>query len=340
MANVVRRYLKIHMKNLAIIIVNWNVHDMLADCLRSIEADLAYSPLSVETWVVDNASTDGSVAMLRRDFPKVQLIAGETNLGFAGGNNRALRAIGFCNPGETPPAAAANLPGAVLLLNPDTIVHFGALLSLVEFLTRHPKAGIAGAQLAFGDGSFQHAAFDFPGLWQLAIELLPLPGRLAESELNGRYPRAAYQSGKPFEIGHPLGAAMCVRREAIEQVGLLDEQYHMYVEEVDWSKRIVQAGWQSFCVPRAVVTHLGGQSTGQVKTGSQINLWRSRYQFYTKYYSPFKVWLARHIVQLGMKRKARQDSQRASQGQLPQEQLSERLDCYAQISSIWQGKSV
>jgi GT2 family glycosyltransferase len=131
---------------------------------------------------------------------------------------------------------------------------------------------------------------------------------------------------------------MCLRREAIQEVGLLDESYHMYVEEVDWSCRIVLAGWAAYCVPAAVVTHLGGQSTGQVKIISFLNLWRSRYRFYSKYYSPLKLWLARQIVCLGMERKARHDLQAARRGQLSSSELEKRLAGYLQVKTIWQGK--
>lgn len=321
------------MKTLAVIIVNWNVRDLLADCLRSVQADTADGWLSPQIWVVDNASTDGSVEMLQRDFPAVNLIASETNLGFAAGNNAALRAIGFEQSNPT------NLPDAVLLLNPDTIVHPGALVTLMEFMSRNAQAGVAGAQLVYGDGSFQHGAFGFPGLWQLAIELLPLPGRLVEGRLNGRYPRKWYAEGKPFEIGHPLGAAMLVRKEAIEQIGLLDEQYHMYVEEIDCAKRIVSAGWKAYCVPAAVITHLGGQSTGQIKMNSFINLWTSRYRFYKTHYGSLKFGVARQIVQVGMRRKAKQGEAAAASGQISQTELSEQVAGYRQVINIWQGKS-
>jgi GT2 family glycosyltransferase len=325
---------------LVIIIVSWNVRDMLAACLRSVQADLANSELSSQIWVVDNASTDNSTAMLRRNFPDVQLIASDKNLGFAGGNNAALRAVGF---GDTQHISSSldrggvTLPKAVLLLNPDTEIHSGALQILFDFLQNNPKAGLAGARLIYGDGSFQHGAFAFPGLWQLAIELLPVPGRLVESGLNGRYPRTLYENGRPFQIGHPLGAAMCVRREAIQQVGLLDERYHMYAEEIDWSKRIVAAGWQAYCVPTATVTHHSGQSSRQIKTISFVNLWTSRYQFYCKHYNPFKIWLASQIVKMGMKRQAGSDIQAATQGKLKQGELSERLASYRQVVKIWQG---
>ncbi len=322
------------MSQLAIIIVSWNVKKLLADCLRSVFDDLAGGSreLAAQVWVVDNASADGSVEMVRRDFPAVKLIASDTNLGFAGGNNAALRAIGFGRED----AAVDDLPAAVLLLNPDTLVQPGALQRLADFLAGQPRAGIAGAQLQYGDGSFQHGAFAFPGLWQLAIDLLPLPGRLAESRLNGRYPREWYAQGRPFEIGHPLGAAMAVRREAILQAGLLDEAYHMYVEEVDWSRRIAASGWQAYCVPAAVITHLGGQSTGQIQTRSFINLWRSRYRFYRRYTGAMRLAVARQIVRQGMRRKAGQDRANA---QLSPAERDDRLAAYRQVIDIWQGKA-
>lgn len=328
------------MTDLAIIIVSWNVKTMLAACLHSVAVDLAASRLAGQVWVVDNASTDGSALLVQRNFPDVHLIASQTNLGFAGGNNAALRAIGFSDTGNGQLKAntKANLPKAVLLLNPDTKVHSGALQTLFNFLTQHPPAGVVGARLVYGDGSFQHSAFAIPGLRQLAIELLPVPGRLVESRLNGRYPRSLYEQGRPFEIGHPLGAAMGVRAEAIEQVGLLDEDYQMYVEEVDWGKRILAAGWQAYCVPQAVITHFGGQSTGQVQVRSMLNLWASRYLFYRKHYSPLKVWFASRIVRLGMRRKIQQDKEALAGKMLSYETYTERLCCYQHITDIWQGK--
>jgi N-acetylglucosaminyl-diphospho-decaprenol L-rhamnosyltransferase len=374
------------MTDLAIIIVNWNVKDRLAACLRTVQTDLAAGNLSAQIWVVDNASTDGSVAMLRHDFPDVHLIANRKNLGFAGGNNAALREMGFADNVQesdspywsdndakpesqgtrrnsleltprVPPVPVSSrelfsrestlriektedLPAVVFLLNPDTEVHPGALRRLLDFLQNNPKAGIAGARLVYGDGSFQHSAFAFPGLWQLVIELLPLPGRLVESRLNGRYPRSLYEQGRPFRVGHPLGAAMCVRREAIQQVGLLDERYQMYVEEIDWSKRITSAGWEAYCVPEAKITHFGGQSTGQIKTSSFINLWASRYQFYGKHYSPLKAWLATQIVEMGMWLKAIQAMKDVNRGKLTQADLDERILTYDQVVKLWQGKEV
>ena len=307
------------MMTLAVVIVSWNVKALLADCLKSLFAELKAAACPAEVWVVDNASDDGSPEMVRADFPEVHLIASAVNLGFAGGNNMALRAMGF-------PGAQAGQPEAVLLLNPDTLVQPGALPALVDFLQTNPQAGLLGARLFFGDGSFQHGAFAFPGLWQLAIELLPLPGRWHESRLNGRYSQALYEAGRPFPIDHPLGAAMLVRGAAVQQVGLMDEGYRMYVEEVDWCKRMREAGWRAYCVPAARIIHLGGQSTGQVQAESFINLWRSRHRFYSRYYRGLTMTLARAIVHWGMARKMKA---------MPEETATFRL-----VQRIWRGQQL
>ncbi|MFQ5576777.1 MAG: glycosyltransferase family 2 protein [Anaerolineae bacterium] len=301
---------------LAIVIVSWNVKDLLRNCLASVQAALAADGLPGEVWVVDSASADGSAAMVQVEFPAVRLIAAPKNLGFAGGNNAALRALGF-------PQHRPGQPEGVLLLNPDTLVPPGALKAMVEFLAVRPGAGIVGAGLTYGDGSFQHGAFAFPGLWQLAIELFPLPGRLYESRLNGRYPRARYAAGQPFAIDHPLGAAILVRAEAIRQAGLLDEGYYMYVEEVDWAWRIKRAGWRAYCVPAAQIVHLGGQSTSQIRRQSFINLWQSRYRFYRLRYGPLRMALARRLVVWGMARRIRAAPKQA--------------DTFRAVQNIWQG---
>ncbi len=287
---------------LAIIIVNWNVADLLRDCLTSLLAEAnRHQHLALDIWVVDCASTDQSVAMVRAEFPQVHLITSQKNLGFAGGNNAALREMGFPKP-------ATEVSEFVLFLNPDTLVKPDALRTMLTFIKSHPKVGLVGANLCFGDGSFQHGAYAFPGLWQLAIELLPLPSRLDESRLNGRYPRQLYAGKKPFPIDHPLGAAMLVRGQAIQQVGLLDEAYHMYVEEVDWAWRMKAAGWAAYCVPTAHIVHFGGQSTGQMQIESFLHLWRSRHRFYHQYYAGLRMMIARQTVYWGMQYRLRQDT--------------------------------
>jgi N-acetylglucosaminyl-diphospho-decaprenol L-rhamnosyltransferase len=307
------------MHDLAIVIVNWNVRDLLRDCLASVYSDLATNGLQAEVWVVDNASQDGSPDMVRAEFSQVRLVVSRENLGFAGGNNLALRQLETTAP-----------PCYVLLLNPDTEVRPGALRTLVDFMDTHPQAGVAGARLFYGDGSFQHGAFGFPGLWQIMFDLFPLPARLYESRLNGRYPRAWYERGEPFSVDHPLGAAMMVRWEVTRQVGLFDEGFHMYCEEIDWCMRIKRAGWEIYGVPRAEVIHHEGQSTAQIREDSFVNLWRSRRRLYDKHYGPIKRRLAKRLVRAGMRRKVKE-----AQGERGKQAAESRLRAYVEAMACF-----
>jgi N-acetylglucosaminyl-diphospho-decaprenol L-rhamnosyltransferase len=168
------------------------------------------------------------------------------------------------------------------------------------------RVGLAGARLSYGDGSFQHSAFHFPGLRQLWVEFFPTPGRLYESAFNGRYPRSLFNGQTPFAVDCVLGATMMLKREVIEQTGMFDEQFFMYCEEIDWAWRIRQAGWEIQCVPTAHVTHFGGQSAGQVRPRSVVDLWRSRLRLYFKHYPAWKLMVARQMVIQGMSHKIAQ----------------------------------
>jgi len=279
---------------LTVIIVSWNVRDLLMACLRSLRADLERAGLTADIWVVDNGSTDGTPEAVARDFPAVRLIARRDNPGFAAANNQALRA-----------ALDASPPRYFWLLNPDTEVLPGATAALIAAMETHPRVGVAGARLLYPDGTLQHSAFRFPGLVQLAFDLFPLPPRLYETRLNGRYPRRLYNGDVPFFVDHPLGAAMMVRRETVEQVGLLDEEYRIYCEEIDWCWRMRRAGWRALCVPTARVVHHAGRSTGQVPVPSFVHLWTSRARLYARHHGPVTRHLARILVRVGMQRRMR-----------------------------------
>jgi N-acetylglucosaminyl-diphospho-decaprenol L-rhamnosyltransferase len=316
---------------LAVIIVSWNTRDLTLDALRTLYQDLSNQGPEAEVWVVDSASSDGSADAIRDQFPQVRLIASDKNLGFAGGNNAALRQIGFSDqPGQ---ASSTSLPKAVYLLNPDTRTAPGATRALFEALFSLPRAGVTGAQLIYEDGSFQHGAFHFPGLAQLIVELFPTPGRLYESAFNGRYSRDLYQRGEPFPVDHTLGATMMLRREVIQQTGLFDEAYFMYCEEVDWSMRIRRAGWEIYSVPTARVIHLAGKSTGQAKPQSVTNLWRSRLRLYQKN-MPLKYHLARQLIRLGMHRQIAMAQQAFAAGKLSAEQRDALIDAYRTVQHL------
>ena len=286
--------------DLAVVIVTWNVRDLVGVALQSLIDDLATSRITSEMYVVDSASTDGTVEMIRSTFPQIKLITSTQNLGFGAANNLALREMGF---GQK---SSKSLPKAVYLLNPDTITHKGATQTLYDAFFSDPKTGLVGAALTYGDGSFQHSAFSFPGLRQLWVEFFPTPGRLFDSAFNGRYPREKYNAQQPFAVDFVLGATMMLRSEVVQQTGMFDEQFFMYCEEIDWAWRIHRAGWNVCCVPSAHVTHLGGQSTSQVRPRSLMNLWQSRLMLFDRYFAPLKRILARKMVAYGIQSKVRQ----------------------------------
>lgn len=282
------------------IIVTWNVRDLVLDALRTLLLDLEQSRLTAQVMVVDSASEDDTVATVSQHFPQVQLIASPDNIGFGAANNLGLQHLGF-KAGADPSA----LPPVVYLLNPDTITKAGATRQLYQTLLSDTRVGLVGAQLSYGDGSFQHSAFAFPGLRQIWAEFFPTPGRFVGGRFNGRYPQSLYTNTGPFLVDFMLGATMMLRREVILDVGMFDPDFFMYGEEVDWQWRMQRAGWRIMCEPRAHVVHLSGQSTQQVKPRSLRNLWESRLRLFDKYYPAWKRRLARRMVMMGMDRKIR-----------------------------------
>ena len=337
--------------DLAVIVVNWNVRDLLRDCLDSIRVAVDAADLEAEISVVDNASQDGSVEMLSRRFGEVQLIASPLNLGFAGGNNLALRAVGFSNvlmpasikasdlPSSirdalTAMRSLAALPRYVLLLNPDTLVRKTALGEMVRYMDDHPQTGVCGPSLVYGDGRFQHAGYRFPSLAQAFLDFWPINWRFTESLLNGRYSRRLYERGQPFPIDHPLGAAMLFRRKVILQTGGFDLDYHMYVEEIDWCIRVKRAGWSIYCVPEAEIVHYEGQSTRQVRPQMVVALWRSRYTLFRKHYSAAYLWAARRVIRTGMRSDIRRIKSGLARGTIDEAAAQALMDAYRQVIAL------
>jgi GT2 family glycosyltransferase len=317
--------------DLAIITVSYNTRNLLADCLNSALTSLERTGLSGEVWVVDNASTDGSADMVRRDFPSVRLIASGENLGFAAGNNAALQELGFGPPGSS--SHRSDLP-YLLFLNPDTRIVRDALASLVRFLDAQSSAGAAGARLVHGDGSFQHSAFAFPGLAQIALDFFPLHHRLLDSRLNGRYPQRHYEAGLPFKVDHPLGAALMVRAAALAQVGAFDERFFMYCEEIDLCRRIMAAGWEIYCVPQAEIVHLVGQSTRQFRNAMFVALWRSRFLMFEKHETAAFRWAARRLVRLGLRAEERRARLACRRGEIQANELERRLAAFHEVAAL------
>ena len=248
--------------DLSIVIVSWNTRELLAACLESIER---FPPSGkFETWVVDNASSDGTPEMIENDFPAVKLIAETRNLGFAGANNLAIRKAG----GEF-----------ILLLNPDTVVRPGSLTTLLKYMKENDDVGAAGAKLTNPDGSLQVSCYPFPTLRRELWRLLQLDRIYAY----GVYDMPAWSTTSARAVDVIQGACLLVRREALEQVGLLDEDYFIYTEEVDLCYRIRKANWTLSWVPSADVVHYGGQSTRQVAAEMFLRLYESKVIFFRKH---------------------------------------------------------
>lgn len=260
---------------LSIVIVNWNIRDMLAQCLESVYAHPPQDQF--EVLVIDNASTDGSAAMLRVRFPQARLIENRENVGFARGNNQAIQ---------------QTTGDYVLLLNPDTQVRPGALQTLVDFMQEHPEAGAAGAYILNPDGSLQTSCYPVPTLSRELWRLFHLDALHAY----GVYHMNDWDVKSPRQVEALLGACLMVRRSILDQTGLLDEDYFIYTEEIDLCYRIRQAGWSIFWVPCAQVVHYGGQSTRQVATDMFLRLYQSKILYFRKHHGPLAVLLYKLIL--------------------------------------------
>lgn len=237
------------MAHLDIVILNYNRGDLLRSCLSSVFASQTSHTLGV--WVVDNASSDDSVVIVRDEFPQARLIANPRNTGFSAGNNLALREI----------MAANAEPGAsddryVMLLNNDTVVEPDALDLLIDYLASHPNVGAVGPKLLLLDGSLDLACRrSFPTPEVSFYRMSGLSRIFPRSPRFARYNMTYLDPDVETEVDALVGAAMVLRSRVVREVGLLDEQFFMYGEDVDWCYRIKTYGWRIVYYPRSVIHH-------------------------------------------------------------------------------------
>ncbi len=248
---------------ISIIIVSWNVRERLRACLASLP-----SAGSVETIVVDAGSADGTPAMVRAEFPAVQLISSADNLGYGRGNNLGLA------------AAHGRL---CFILNPDTELEGEPLSRMLAYLDAHPQVGVLGPRLLLGDRSVQSSRRRFPSLVTALFESTWLEP-LAPRSLLAHYYADDLPTDQPVEVDWLVGAALLVRRVVWEQVGGLDESFFMYSEELDWQRRIRGAGWKIVYFPDALVRHFEAQSSVQVPAATHIRFNSSKVRYFRKYH--------------------------------------------------------
>jgi N-acetylglucosaminyl-diphospho-decaprenol L-rhamnosyltransferase len=267
------------MLDLGIVIVNWNTRDLLRDCLKSLQA--GDSSVSRRVIVVDNASSDGSAEMVRAEYPNVEVIVNSDNGGFSQANNLGLRALGFANSGQT----LADPPRFALLLNPDTVVPPNAFRLMIDRMVQDSKIGVIGPRLVMLNGKLDLAcrrSFPTPEvmLWRVAglSKLFP------RSRLFGRYNMTYIDDHVETEVDCVVGAFMMVRRDAIEAEGLLDEDFWMYGEDIDWAYRIKRAGWKVLYYPQVTVLHVKRAASRQ-NPRAQQEFQRASLIFYRKHYA-------------------------------------------------------
>lgn len=251
---------------IAVVVVSHNTRELLRDCLASARAE---SP--AELVVIDTGSRDGSVKMVRREFPEAILLADGGNPGFGAAANRAI--------------AACSSP-FVLLLNADTRVGAGTLQSLARHLRRNPRAAVVGPRLANPDGSLQVSCFPFLGTLQLMLEKTPVARWLARIPLlRNHWLLSCSGHDRTRVVPWVLGAAMAIRRKAFEAIGGFDPSYFMYSEEIDLCYRFKAAGWEVHFTPAGMVVHVGGASTGQRRPEMAVRQVASSRLFYRRHYS-------------------------------------------------------
>lgn len=246
--------------DISFVIVNWNTRVLLLHCLASIYQTAAN--MDFEVWLVDNASSDGSVAAARMAYPEIHIIENTRNLGFAAANNLAF----------------AQMRGRyAVLINTDARLRAGAVRNLFDFMEEVPEASMACGQLLNEDGSKQNSIAPFPTLLSLISNETLL--RLLFPE---RYPSKRKHYPNPIAVDSCIGACIMVRKSAMDQVGFLDERYFFFLEETDWAYRMKLAGWKVYFVPAAQIFHTQGKTVGG-GVSARILFYRSRYQFFEKW---------------------------------------------------------
>jgi GT2 family glycosyltransferase len=254
---------------LSIVIVNYNTERLLRGCLESVYAGANGTPLDI--WVVDNNSHDGSVAMVKSLFPAVRTIENGANVGFSRANNLVV---------------SQSRSDYILLLNPDTLILDDAIERMVRFLDAHPQAGIAGCKVLNADGTLQLACRRSIPTPEVAFyRLTGLSKLFPHSRTLAKYNMTYRSPDETQEVDAVSGAFLMIRRQVVEQIGLLDERFFMYGEELDWCLRARRAGWAVMYCPDARIVHYKGESTKYNSRKAAVEFYRAMYLFHKKHFA-------------------------------------------------------
>ena len=254
---------------LSIIIVNYNAVHYLDNCLNSIYTETKKVPFDI--WVVDNNSKDESVSMIRREYPSINLIENEENIGFAKANNDAI---------------SKSTGDYILLLNPDTLILKNAIEKTVKFLDENPRTGIAGCKVLNEDGTLQLAcrrSIPAPGV--AFFRLTGLSRLFPNSKTMAKYNLTYLNPNEANEVDAVSGAFLMIRRQVIDKIGKLDERFFMYGEELDWCLRTKNAGWKVMYYPDAEIIHYKGECSKFNHRKAAFEFHRSMYLFHKKHFA-------------------------------------------------------
>jgi hypothetical protein len=274
--------------DLTVCILTWNAADLLVACLKSLRDIRRVNHISYEVIVVDNGSEDASGEVVRRDFPEVGVIANTRNVGFAAGNNQALR---------------KGRGRHFLVLNNDTILLDDCLAQMTDYLDAHAEVGIVGGRLMNADGSTQVAYYPLhlPSVKSCFVELLGLD-RIWPQNPWGRYaPSQTFNFDKPSTTTQISGACLMVRREVLEKIGLFDEGFQFWYEDVDFCYRCLQAGWKIAYVPEARILHYGGASFAKLGLSeNSLMRFRSLLRYFQKHFTLGRFILVKMMVAVAL----------------------------------------
>ena len=298
---------------LSIVTVCWNDRETIRECLRSIYAGTRSTEF--EVIVSDNGSTDGSAEFIRQNYPQVRVIENGANFGFSKANNFGVNAT----KGQY-----------ILILNPDTVIHDGALDTFVAFADRHPEAGAFGCRVLNPDGSYQNPARPFPTIWRYWIAALYLRPLAYLSDIFVSDTYKGWKGDTERVIDWQSGCCVMFRGELLKRLGGFDEQFFYQKEEVDVCRRVWNAGYTIVYTPEATITHLGGQSVNRFPIRFELESYRSRYRYFYKHFGPRGARRCRTVSLAGLR--VRQLGYGLLGLVRPSEGLKNRLEMYRVVA--------